>query len=477
MQSEWQKRVNLLESALDAVSEGIIITDTRGRIIYYNEALEKMEGQKEKEVTGRFLTEVYPGVTPETSEHMAVVETGEPVKEVTKMYFTADGREINILASTYPVWEKGRVIGAYSVCRDVTRIKDLLSRNILLQKQMQAGSGENPLNNGTRYTFEHFIYTSLAMDRIVRQAQKAAKTDCTVLVYGETGTGKEVLVQSIHNASARRAEPFVGINCAAIPETLLESILFGTVKGAFTGAVSSPGLFEQAGGGTLFLDEINSMSPQLQAKLLRVLQERNYRRLGANKELPVRCRIFTSTNMDPQECIDKGALREDLYYRFAVFTVLLPPLRERPEDIEKLASYFLRRYSGVYGQGVARLDPELKISFLRYQWPGNVRELEHVIESCLAMLDPGEDTVIFDHLPAYVRPRFIRGKPLPAQNLRASGSTLHQILADTERRVIESILQNNRGNITQSARELGIQRQNLQYRMRRLGIRAAGLMD
>lgn len=467
---DYQKWLTLLKSTLDEVPEGIIITDPKGEIIYYNEALEEMEGLKGSEVTGKHLTEVYR-VTPETSEHMTVVQTGEPVKELPKMFFTAGGREVNLMASTYPVFKQGQVIGAFSVCRDVTRIKDLLSRNILLQKQMQSKNRDNVYNNGTRYTFSKLIYASQSMDSLVRQAEKAAKTDCSILAYGETGTGKEVLVQSIHNASPRQFEPFVGINCAAIPDTLLESILFGTVKGAFTGAINSYGLFEQAGAGTLFLDEINSMSPQLQAKLLRVLQERTYRRLGGNKELPVNCRIFTSTNMDPRECIGKGTLREDLYYRFAVFTVFLPPLRERPEDIEKLIYYFMHRYGSVYGQGNVELDRTLKDAFLRYQWPGNVRELEHVIESCLAMLDPGENVVSFDHLPVYVRPKFVQSKKLPVLNMGLAQNSLHKILEDTERQAIENVLQNNNGNITRSAKELGILRQNLQYRIRRLGIR------
>lgn len=471
-----KSRLALLERTLDAVSEGIIVTDTRGIIVYYNKALEKMEGLKGSEVTGRHLTEVYQ-VTPETSEHMAVVKTGEPVKELTKMFFTAEGREVNLMAGTYPVFEEGRVIGAFSVCRDVTRIKDLLSRNIHLQKQAQSESGNNNHKNGTRYTFDHFIYASQTVDRLVRQVKKAAKTDCAILVYGETGTGKEVLAQSVHNASPRRTDPFVGINCAAIPETLLESTLFGTVKGAFTGSVNSSGLFEQAREGTLFLDEINSMSPQLQAKLLRVLQERTYRRLGANRELPVKCRIITSTSMDPLECIRRGTLREDLYYRFAVFTVFLPPLRERVEDIERMIIHFIKRYGSVYGQGSVRLDPGLKEAFLRYQWPGNVRELEHVIESCQAMLDPGEKIITFDHLPAYVRPRFAPGKKLPALNHSSPRSTIHQILEDTERQVIEDALKDNHGNISRSARDLGILRQNLQYRIRRLGIRVMAMPD
>jgi len=458
-------RLAVLEAVLDTVAEGVIATDEGGRIIYYNAALAAMEGLDPRAVIGRHLTEVYR-VTRETSEHMTAVRTGEPVRERPRVFFTVDGREINLTGATYPVRAGGRTVGAFSVCRDLTRIKDLLNRNLVWQKQV---AGMPP--NGTRYTFEGFVYRSRAMERLLRQAEKAAKSDCTVLVYGETGTGKEVLVQSLHNASPRRVRPFVGINCAAIPETLLESTLFGTVKGAFTGAVNSSGLFEEAAGGTLFLDEINSMSLTLQAKLLRVLQERTYRRLGAEKELPVKCRIFTSTNLDPQECIRRGTLREDLYYRFAVFTVFLPPLRERPEDVEVLADFFIRRYASIYGLEAVRLDGPLREAFARYPWPGNVRELEHVIESCLAMLEPGEETITADHLPGYVRARLVR-RERPKVGTGFTQGTLHAILEETERRVIEEVLQRNQGNVTRSARDLGILRQNLQYRMRRLGIRA-----
>lgn len=462
----------MLESALDAVSEGIIITDVDGRIIYYNRALEKMEGLKSSEVVGRYLTEVYQ-VKPEKSEHMTVVRTGKPVQEQPKQYFTGEGREISLVASTYPIYRDDQIIGAFSVCRDITRLKDLLSESIRLQRRTKNFKG-----NGTRYTFEDLVYASQTMENLVRQAEKVAKADCSVLVYGETGTGKEVFVQSIHNASSRQDQPFVGINCAAIPDTLLESLLFGTVKGAFTGAVDSAGLIEQAGRGTLFLDEINSMSPPLQAKLLRVLQERTFRRVGGQKEIPVNCRIITSTNMDPWECIRRGTLREDLYYRFAVFTIYIPPLRERPEDIEALISHFINRYGKIYGQGRVQLEPELKEAFLRYQWPGNVRELEHIIESCLAMLDPGESLITFNHLPSCVRPKFTRCKHTFNFNSGQAGSHLHQILEDVERQVIKDVLRKNQGNITRAARSLGILRQNLQYRMRRLGIKVeAGSLE
>lgn len=464
------ERLAMLESTIEAVSEGILITDVDGKILYYNSSLGRMEGLRPEEVIGRYLTEVYR-VTPETSEHLTVVKTGKPFKELAKIHYTAEGREISLVASTYPVYLGNKVIGAFSLCRDVTKLKDLLSENILLQKQIQGEDAQTGFKNGTRYTFANFVYASQAMEKLVQHAQKAAKTDCAVLVYGETGTGKEVIVQSIHNASNRCDEPFVGINCAAIPETLLESLLFGTVKGAFTGAVDSSGLIEQAGNGTLFLDEINSMSPSLQAKLLRVLQERTFRRVGGKREIPVGCRIVGSTNLDPWECIKNGALREDLYYRFAVFTIYIPPLRERPEDIEALIEHFLHKYGKIYGQGSVRVDPALKDAFMKYRWPGNVRELEHIIESCLAMLDPGENTITFDHLPQHVSPRFTRQKTDYRTRQNTPSGTLQQLMKEYERQVIEDALVRNGGNISRTAKELGILRQNLQYRMRRLGIR------
>ncbi len=471
MQDDQEERLALLEQVLDAIYEGVIVTDTEGKILYFNKALEKMEGLKSSEVVGHYLSEVYQ-VSPKTSEHHLVVKSGKPYKEKARTYFTAEGKEINLAASSYPVCKKDKMIGAFSVCRDFTRIKDLINKNMTLHRQMQSKlEDDKPLKNGTRYRLDDFIYASDKIDRLINQAQKAALTDCPVLVYGETGTGKEVLVQGIHNASPRGDEPFIGINCAAIPETLLESTLFGTVKGAFTGAEDSLGLFQQAGRGTLFLDEINSMPPTLQAKLLRVLQERRYRRVGCTRELPLECRIVTSTNVDPYACIEQGTLREDIYYRFAVFTLFIPPLRERSYDIEELVTYFIKNFCRVYGQRDVELDPELKQAFLNYHWPGNVRELQHVIESSLVMLNPDENKITFEHLPSFIRPKFLQHKTQQTLKYAPVKHDLRQIIRDTERQVIEDALRSHEGNITRAARSLGIVRQNLQYRMRKLGIK------
>jgi len=214
------------------------------------------------------------------------------------------------------------------------------------------------------------------------------------------------------------------------------------------------------------------MSPPLQAKLLRVLQERTFRRVGGQKEIPLNCRVVTSINAEPWECIQKGTLREDLYYRLAVFTLFIPPLRDRPEDIEALITHFVGRYSKIYGQGRTELDPELKLAFLAYPWPGNVRELEHIIESSLAMLDPGETKITFGHLPSFVRPKFSTRRQRPDNGSGGAGGSLRQLMEDAQRRVIREALENHRGNITRAAQSLGILRQNLQYRMRKLGIKA-----
>lgn len=476
----WREPINarlaLLEKVLDTIYEGVIVTDTEGKIIFFNSALESMEGLKRSEVVGRYLSEVYK-VSSEKFDHQLVIKSGKPYKEQSVTYFTAAGEEINLVASYYPVSYQGEIIGVFSLCRDFTRIKDLLTRNMNLQRQVHSKREDvKNLNNGTRYTIEDFIYASDQIDRLVNQAQKAALTDFPVLVYGETGTGKEVLVQGIHNASSRRDEPFVGINCAAIPETLLESTLFGTVKGAFTGAVDSQGLFQQAGKGTLFLDEINSMPPTLQAKLLRVLQERRYRRVGCARELPLECRIITSTNVDPYECIEEGTLREDIYYRFAVFTLSIPPLRERIEDIEELVTHFIKNFCRVYGQRDVGLDPELKQAFFNYHWPGNVRELQHVIESSLVMLNSDEKEITFEHLPSFIRHKFKQQKThlikYTPTKYTSTKNSLNQIIRDTEKRVIEDVLRSHEGNITRAAKSLGIVRQNLQYRMRKLGIKS-----
>ena len=459
--------VQTFRQIFDSIEEGVIVTDRKGKIIFYNSEMAKLEELLSENVIGKYLGEVYDAVTLESSEHLSVVLTGEPVLEKHKTYFTNKGKEVNIVASTYPVLENGEVIAVYSVCKDISKFKDLLTKTIQCQDQVGLGGCQH--DNGTRYTFESINYVSPVMQELVDSAKKAAEVEASILVFGETGTGKELLVQAIHNHSARKKEPFVAINCAAIPETLLESILFGTAKGAFTGAVESKGLFQQAGNGTLFLDELNSLNSALQAKLLRVLQEKTVRRVGGTTEIPTHCRVISSTNVDPWESVNKGSLRKDLFYRLAVITLYVPSLKERQEDIKVLMDYFIKKYQRIYGLGNILISDKLRNIFMNYQWPGNVRELEHIIESATNMLD-GRNVITIDHLPHYLKSKFLSQDGTISGLYKKSCGTLAHVLREAEIQVLREALKNHSGNITKAADSMGIARQNLQYRLKKLGI-------
>jgi arginine utilization regulatory protein len=301
------------------------------------------------------------------------------------------------------------------------------------------------------------------------------------MLSGETGTDKEVFAQSIHNYSRRGAKNFVAINCAAIPENLLEGLLFGTTRGAFTGAVTRQGIFEQAHGGTLFLDELNAMPINLQAKLLRVLQERRLRRVGSTEEIAIDLKIISSVNVDPHTAIEGGQLRNDLYYRLGVVFIAIPPLRQRPEDIDLLTRHFIHLNNRKLNKLVSGISNEVMDLFRRYQWPGNVRELEHVVEGTMNVLG-GENRIEHHHLPihffhpdfgdlsgaelptAVCAPYAVPGSEAPAGNLL--GRQKHQ-----EREVIAEHLAAAGGNVAAAARRLGISRQLLHYKLKKYGLK------
>lgn len=463
---ELRRENKLLRTILDAINEGVQLSNREGVTVLYNRACERFEGLNRENVVGKKITEVYD-VTEETSVHLNVMRTGKPVIEQYHQYYTVDGKRVDVIASTYPYYEGDEIVGVYSINRDVTKMKEFMARTIELQKRLTRS--KKGKENSASYTFDDIIGVSAVIKEALASAKKIARNNSSVLIYGETGTGKELLAQSIHNASMFMEGPFIAINCAAIPETLLESLLFGTMKGAFTGAVESPGLFEQAENGTLFLDEINSMGTHLQAKLLRVIQDKAVRRIGDNTQRTVNCRIIGSTNKDPMDAIKDHEIRQDLYYRLAAVTLHIPPLRDRMEDVEVLARYFIQKYNKQFGTSIDRIAEPMLELFKRHLWPGNVRELEHVIESAMNMVDQGEKTLGLEHLPLYLRQRFA-GQIHKYQALVKPSSKLSEVLQDVEKKIIEDTLLKNKGNISQTAEELGIFRQALQYRIRRYRI-------
>jgi DNA-binding NtrC family response regulator len=356
--------------------------------------------------------------------------------------------------------------GAYDY---LTKPVDLKRLRILLDKIVERLETVREVKSLRRQLREHGTFGSLTgsspeMRKLYRTIEQAAPTGASVLIMGESGTGKELVAQTIHHLSPRAAFPFVAINCAAIPETLLESEIFGHEKGAFTGAADRrAGCFELADHGTLFLDEIGEMTPATQVKLLRVLQERTFRRLGGRQEQSVDVRVIAATNIDPTEAVQKGTLREDLYYRLNVFAMKLPPLRERKEDLSLLIQVFISEFNARNQRSIAGVDREAMRIIEHYQWPGNVRELRNVIERA-TILAPGP-FIEAAHLPPVVL-----DEPTPeprAQMALAPGTTVEE----AERRLIVMTLQHTHDNKTRAAEILGISLKTLHNKLNKLRLR------
>src|SRR5699024_3571612 len=306
---------------------------------------------------------------------------------------------------------------------------------------------------------------------VIEEAKMATRTTSSVLIVGETGTGKELFAQSIHNGSNRSIAPFISQNCAAIPDSLMEGLLFGTKKGAFTGAIDRPGLFEQADGGTLMLDEINSLEPSLQAKLLRVIQEKIIRRGGDTKDKKVDVRIIATINEDPIDAISDNRLRRDLYYRLSVVTLFIPPLRDRKEDIGYLSQSFIKKYNALFQMNIKQINNRVKHLFQQYDWLGNVRELEHAIEGAMNLITD-EETIDVHHLPARFRNKISDRQKNNAMSPINTDfqQTLHDKMAEVEKNFIQQTLEEHENNISHAAKSLGISRQSLQYRMKKFGL-------
>jgi DNA-binding NtrC family response regulator len=320
-----------------------------------------------------------------------------------------------------------------------------------------------------RGTFGRIIGASAEMRKIYQVLEQAAPTAASVLVTGESGTGKELVAQTLHQLSPRAAHPFVPLNCAAIPDTLLESELFGHERGAFTGAINRrQGAFELAHHGTLFLDEIAEMTPVTQAKLLRVLQERSFRPLGGTREQTVDIRVIAATNVDPSEAVRQGKLREDLYYRLNVFAIVLPPLRERKDDIPILAQAFIREFNGRYGKSIAGTSEATTKLLERHDWPGNVRELRNVMErSTIVAKGP---LIEPEDLPPLTSPN----APQAGAAAAGSGLTPGTTVDEAERQLIEVTLQHTGGNKTRAAELLGISLKTLHNKLNRMKEGAEG---
>ncbi|MFT4415547.1 sigma-54 interaction domain-containing protein [Fredinandcohnia humi] len=450
-----------IEQILHEIDVGIHVVDHHGTTIIYNRKMAEIEGMIRDDVLNRSLMDVFSFHKDEDSTLLQALKNGTIIKNAKQTYFNNRGKEITTVNHTIPILKDGSLIGAMEIARDVTKLEKLIREN--MNKR-----------NDTRYTFDSIIGSSTAIIEIMESSKRATRTNSSVLIIGETGTGKELFAQSIHNGSNRSSHPFISQNCAALPDNLIEGLLFGTKRGAFTGSIDRPGLFEQADGGTLLLDEINSLNPALQAKLLRVIQEKVVRRVGDTKDRKIDVRIIATMNEDPIDAISGGRLRKDLYYRLSVVSLFIPPLRDRRGDILELAQFFIEKYNHLFGMKVTKIDDIVLQKFHQYEWPGNIRELEHMIEGAMNLVD-NEATITYDHLPIHFRKKtnykLESNQPeyLPPEVNQIT--TLDKYMEEAEVFYLKSVLQHHSYNITKAAYSLGMSRQSLQYRLKKYCIR------
>jgi arginine utilization regulatory protein len=457
----FRKRMDLYKRVLDEIDVGVHVIDETGKTIIYNSKMMEIESMDREDVLEKKILDVFVFADNQYSTLIKALETGQETRNIRQTYFNNKGVEITTINDTFPIIEEGTIKGAIEITKDVTRLERVIQENVLKRRKQAS------------ITFDQIIGRSPEIQAVIEEAKRATRTSSSVMIIGETGTGKELFAESIHNGSDRSEGPFIAQNCAAIPDNLMESLLFGTKKGAFTGALDRSGLFEQADKGTLLLDEINSLNPALQAKLLRVLQTKTFRRIGDTKDIRVDVRIIATINEDPMEAVLANRLRKDLYYRLSVVALNIPPLRERKPDIELLAWNFIDKYNSLFQMKVNKMSRNILDSFNAHDWPGNVRELEHTIEGAMNLIID-EDTLTDEYLPMRLRVKKADSELLVTYLKQPSGSekeetdsSLQERMDHFEKKCILDVLEKTNHNISQAAKILGIRRQSLQYRMKK----------
>ncbi len=458
----------MLENYLDIITnienyvDGIIVIDKNADIIYTHKYWPELMPLPEKDMIGKNLFQVYPAMNPEDSTIMKALKTGEITLNHHGTLVTAVGKSFKIVDDTFPIKENGLIIGAVCITHSLSR-KQTLS-------MLDISTDENHFVKSLFSTAD-IIGRSESIQVLRQQIHKVAQTSSSLLIYGDTGTGKEMVAQSVHSGSNRKNKPFITQNCAAIPATLLENIFFGAVKGSYTDAENHAGIFEMADGGTVFLDEINSMDIGLQAKLLRVLEEKKITRIGSSDSVDVDVRIIAAINRPPLECIENGTLRADLFYRLGSVTLTIPLLKDRDEDIDLLTKFFVDKYRVSMDKNIIGVSQDVMTVFHNYPWPGNVRELKNVIEGAFNLCD---STVIgLGDLPSYMLSG-MEVKKLVAENqadikdMQWLGSLKNNLEAYEKSLIINAIKSHK--NLSQAASYLKISRQSLNQKINKYNI-------
>ncbi|HNZ82014.1 MAG TPA: sigma 54-interacting transcriptional regulator [Sedimentibacter sp.] len=446
----------MLEAVLQAAQDAISVVDEKGEHILVNPAYTRITGIDYDEIIGK--NALYDIEDGEQSVHMKVLSTKKPV-ENTKLKLRPSGK--TVVAQAAPINVDGEMKGSVAVLHDYSTIKDLTDKLEEAEKKLRQLT--------YKYKPEDIIGNSKAINEVRNLIKKAAKVPATVLLRGESGTGKELFANSIHAQSTRSRKNFIRVNCAALTDSLLESELFGYDEGSFTGALKGgkKGLFEEADKGTIFLDEISEISLNTQAKLLRVLQEKEIMRVGSSKNIPVDVRVIAATNSDLTKLVSEGKFREDLFYRISILPISIPPLRERPEDIPLLVKSFIVKFNDEYGRNIIDITDDALAVLKSHDWPGNVRELENIIGRAIIYMNLNERIIDRAHLPHLNANKQNTGI---AVTIDEGVQDLESILDKTENEYITKVYLKFNKNKTRTARELGISLRSLYYKLEKYGI-------
>lgn len=472
---ELLQSLEIFKHFFDLIHQPMAIIDKEGKYIYYNRESAELDGYSMEQAIGKPMLKVYPNLRKEDSTMLQALQQGKEYQDNYQSYYNHVGKLVDYMHTTVPLYNKHKdIIGAIEIGRNLSTVRQLQDQVFKLNSKLYQNK-DQPL--------PEIVFVSQKMQKVIDQTNILGANDVPVLIVGETGTGKELFAHLIHQTSHRRNNAFISLNCSALPTTLIESTLFGTVKGAFTGAENHPGYLELANGGTLFLDELNAMPLDMQSKLLRFLQEKTYWPLGGNKEQHADVRIVAAMNESPAELLKTGKMRSDLFYRLNVGLIKLPALHERKEDIPVLARYFIDKHKTDVNVVITGISEYALQQLMSAPWPGNVRMLENaIVRSIVLQNEPGElqqiilDDELFDIHSPYPENQSETKFEKPSTSIVASDNNLTEQVENYEKQLIIDALNQANGKIIAAAKLLNISRTTLQYKVKKYHIQM-GVID
>ncbi|MFI4630036.1 PAS domain S-box protein [Klebsiella quasipneumoniae subsp. similipneumoniae] len=465
---ELQCALTMFSRFFDLIHQPLAVINHEGKYVYYNQESAELDGYTINQALGRHMLDVYPQMKESQSTMLTSLKKGVEYIGHYQIYTNARGQAVDYQHTTAPLYgSNGNVIGAIEVGRNLSGVRRLQEQVVGLNKLLYAREQEE----------KHTIITeNPGMLSLIEKAKRLAASNVPVMIVGETGTGKELFAHLVYHYSKRAGKPFIALNCGALPATLIESTLFGTVKGAFTGAENNQGYLELADGGTLFLDELNAMPLEMQSKLLRFLQDKTFWKLGGNRELRSDVRIVAAMNVSPARLIEEGKLRSDLFYRLSIGMLQIPALAERPDDVLLLSRFFIDKYRDEMQHDIQGLGESAAKKLILHTWPGNVRMLENTLVRSMIMQEgdgPLENIIFEEESPELppVEPSSTLSQTNFASSLQPYDTDLVSQVEHFEQQLIRDAINRAAGRIAEAARELGISRTTLHYKVKKYGIR------